>query len=282
MANDVHAHNPGKKIAEGREAEIFEWHSSGGDSDGDKVLKLFFSESALSARNELEISRTMKAAGVPVPDTFGDLIEYKGRNGIIFERIHGTDLLDQLIAKPWQTGSIGKLLGKLHAELHRMKPVDLPSLKDSLSRQILRARGLTESEKSDVQQILDGLPEGQCTCHGDLHPGNIIMNEDGDPIIIDWANAAGGDPVADFARSELLMSVGWRASNSMMVRSFGYWITKLLLAGYSKTYFAESGVDLSCIDKWRTVVAAARLAEYIPEETDHLLKMVRSGLTRKI
>jgi tRNA A-37 threonylcarbamoyl transferase component Bud32 len=278
----VHAHNPGKKIAEGSEAEIFEWHSSDGDSDGEKVLKLFFSESASSARNELEITRTMKVSGVSVPETFNDLIEYKGRSGIIFERIYGTDLLVALITRPWQIGSIGKLLGKLHAKLHRMKPVDLPSLKDSLARQILQARGLTQKEKSEVQQILDGLPEGQCICHGDLHPSNIIMNEDGDPIIIDWANAAGGEPVADFARSELMLSIGWRASNLITVRYLGYWLAKRLLASYSKTYFAESEVDLSCIDKWRTVVAAARLAEYFPEETDHLLKMVRTGLAGEI
>ena len=108
------------------------------------------------------------------------------------------------------------------------------------------------------------------------------MKEGGDPIIIDWANAAGGDPVADYARSELMLSIGWRASNSAMVRYLGYWIVKPLLAAYSKTYFAESEIDLSFIDKWRTVVAAARLAEHIPEETDHLLKIVRTGLTRKI
>ena len=72
------ASHPGKKIAEGREAEVFEWYSSDGGSDGgfdggfnggfngEKVLKLFFSEAMSGVRNELETTRMMKAAGASV------------------------------------------------------------------------------------------------------------------------------------------------------------------------------------------------------------------------
>ena len=41
-------------------------------------------------------------------------------------------------------------------------------------------------------------------CHGDLHPSNVILTRDG-PVIVDWFDASRGDPVADVARSSLML-----------------------------------------------------------------------------
>ena len=35
---------------------------------------------------------------------------------------------------------------------------------------------------------LDTLPDGQRFCHGDYHPGNVILTKAG-PIVIDWMTA---------------------------------------------------------------------------------------------
>lgn len=271
----------GEKIAEGREAEIYSWRPGGRDAEVPQVLKLFFGDRSLGhANRELAISAAVKAAGAPTPAVFGDVVEHGGRYGIVYERVYGTDMLNILSTRPWKTGTLGRELGVIHARIHQARPAGLPPLKDALERKIADARELTESEKSRVLSLLADLPDGDRPYHGDLHPGNIIVREDGQPVIIDWANAAAGDPMADVARSQLLMTVGWRAAPQRVTRLLGRWFSAWLLREYLKSYFAASGADPAGVARWQTVIAAARLGEYIPAETKHVAMLVRSGLAQ--
>ncbi|MFC2013409.1 phosphotransferase family protein [Chloroflexota bacterium] len=52
--------------------------------------------------------------------------------------------------------------------------------------------------KEVVLEALEQLPDGSAVCHGDFHPRNIIISSRG-PVIIDWANATQGNPLADVA-----------------------------------------------------------------------------------
>jgi aminoglycoside phosphotransferase (APT) family kinase protein len=46
------------------------------------------------------------------------------------------------------------------------------------------------------------------TAHLDLHPFNVLVDDDGEPTgVIDWANAAGGDPELDQARTWSLLTL---------------------------------------------------------------------------
>jgi aminoglycoside phosphotransferase (APT) family kinase protein len=60
------------------------------------------------------------------------------------------------------------------------------------------------SLRDEVAAALARRPHGEAVCHGDLHPGNVIMSPQG-PVIIDWIDASRGDPLADVARSVLLL-----------------------------------------------------------------------------
>lgn len=269
----------GRKIAEGREAEVFEWRSNEQGSDVPLVLKLFFPERTVKhAERELAISAAVKAVGAPVPAVFGEVVEHDGRFGIVYQRIIGRDMLEMVSSRPWRTGSLGRSLGKIHAQLHMTKPAGLVRVKDALEQKITEARELTDDEKSKVIELLVALPDGDRPYHGDLHPGNIIVREDSKPVIIDWVNAAVGDPLADVARTQLLLSVGWRAAPQRITRLLGRWFAAWMLRAHAKSYFEESGADPAGVDRWRTVIAAARLSENIPQETKTVVELVRSGL----
>jgi aminoglycoside phosphotransferase (APT) family kinase protein len=108
--------------------------------------------------------------------------------------------------------------------------------------------------------LLDGLaalPEGDRLCHGDFHPWNI-MGSPGQPILVDWVDACCGEPAADVCRSYVLMSPHLPD----------------LASAYVDRYAAASSASRDSILRWLPVVAAARLAEDVPDEVDSLMAMV--------
>lgn len=65
---------------------------------------------------------------------------------------------------------------------------ELVSYKDFL---IGSLSGKAVMDDTLAEQIL-ALPEGNCVCHGDFHPGNIILRTDGTAVVIDFMNACRG------------------------------------------------------------------------------------------
>ncbi len=130
--------------------------------------------------------------------------------------------------------------------------------------------------KETVLKVLGQLPEGSAVCHGDLHPDQIIMSLRG-PIIIDWIDATQGNPLADVARTSLILQTG-------KVPSFiaGRWLINrfrgLFHSIYLRSYLQLRPASREQIAAWQLPVTAARLTEDIPEEKDHLLALIEASL----
>jgi len=56
------------------------------------------------------------------------------------------------------------------------------------------APDLPHEEKQQARRHLAALPDGNALCHGDLHPGNVLLTERG-PVIIDCSAATRGEAV---------------------------------------------------------------------------------------
>jgi aminoglycoside phosphotransferase (APT) family kinase protein len=114
---------------------------------------------------------------------------------------------------------------------------------------------------------LAGMPEGDRLCHGDFHPVNV-MGETSRPFVIDWPDACRGDPAADVCRSFLLLKL------------HALEIAEPYLEAYCSINNApESSRPINKMTRqeildWLRYVAAARLAENVPDDFDRLLKIV--------
>ena len=93
------------------------------------------------------------------------------------------------------------------------------------------------------------------------------------PIIIDWNTACAGNPLADVARTSLLLRLG--SVPGFMARR---WLIETLrgLAHslYLKRYLKLNDNVSDEVLAWELPVAAARLNEDIPEEREGLLALV--------
>ncbi|UQZ34700.1 hypothetical protein C2I18_14910 [Paenibacillus sp. PK3_47] len=262
----------GKRIGEGRTAEVWEYGEGA-------ILKLYREDiPGEHVDREYTISSYAYAQGVHTPRPL-DLITVEGRKGIVFEHIAGKTMLRMIGEQPWQTGDFARQLAVQHYSLHRHAGPDGEGRQKSLLRQqIIAAPMLTMEEKSAVLDHLVKLPEGDCLCHGDFHPDNVLG--DGAGWIIDWMTGISGSPAADTARSVILLSMGSMPPGTpFLTRLITSFIRQKLCKGYIREYLKLSGQSYADITAWVLPVAAARLIEGVPlAEKEQLAREVRRRL----
>jgi aminoglycoside phosphotransferase (APT) family kinase protein len=120
-------------------------------------------------------------------------------------------------------------------------------------------------------RVLDALPDGDRLCHGDYHPGNVLVAADR-VAVIDWPNAALGVPEADRARTMLLLRWADPLPDTPLVSRALITVGRSMFAyGYARAYRDRSPQPLGQTASWLVVHTAARLAEGIEVEQDTLI-----------
>jgi aminoglycoside phosphotransferase (APT) family kinase protein len=130
------------------------------------------------------------------------------------ERVPGRTLLSTL---PGGLPRMPRLLAETSAALHRIDPQ--PALAELLDvdftryrkdmRQALDRPGM-EGLRAGLDWLDANFPTGgrRALVHLDLHPGNVMVESGHVTGVIDWPNAALGDPAADVAVTRVTTTVG--------------------------------------------------------------------------
>jgi aminoglycoside phosphotransferase (APT) family kinase protein len=152
--------------------------------------------------------------------------------------------------------------------------VALPSQRERLRDKIERAKGLSSDLREAQLEALERMPEGDRLCHGDFHPGNVIITKQG-PIVIDWIDATRGNPLADVARTSVIL-LGSEASRrrNRLWKAVAEWYHRL----YLKRYLELLGKQREEYKTWYPIVAAARMSEGIVELEEWLRGEAETGL----
>lgn len=263
---------PGPRIGLGRTAEVFAWEPH-------QVLKLFYEGCPPAwSTNELTIGRLIAPLPLPTPKLLGT-VTLNNRPGLIYERVDGVSMFHLSNAKPWRLVPLARQLAELHTEIHKYPGTGLPSERDAFFEMLQLTPDLPTHLKPRLLSLAEKLPDGNALCHFDFHPDQVLVTAKG-LVVVDWMTAQQSHPLADVARTAVILSVG-RVPYGGPTKQL---ITHLWRRAFLRTYLARylelhPGVTQNEIRLWMIPLAAGRLNERIAGEKEPLLNLIESYLS---
>ena len=253
----------GPRIAEGRDAEVYAW--------GDAVLKLYRPG---SDGHRAESAALARLDGTGVVPRLIRTVRVDGRDGLVLERLAGSDMLLLLERRSWKLIGYARALARAQLRIHAVPaPADLPDLRERLAARI-GAADLSQPLRDFALRTLEGLPAGDRLCHGDLHPGNVLVAADR-VTVIDWTTATRGVPAADLARTILILRNGAPLPGSSRLLRVLLATGRSAFAGaFERTYRRHCADRPQQVAQWTVVHAAARLTEDIAPERPRLVDLL--------
>lgn len=215
--------------------------------DGNKTIKLFvenyskaaiLNEALIQARVEentdLKISKLLEVTKV------------ENRWALVTEYVDGTPLDVLMEQNPEQEEEYLGVFIDMQLEVLSKRVPSLNRIKDKYKRRLEAANNLDENVKYELLQRLQGMENHDKLCHGDFNPSNIIIKENGEHYIIDWAHATQGNASADVARTFLIFAMERKEE---------------LAEKYLDMYCKKANADKQLIQRWIPIVAAIRLTK---------------------
>lgn len=261
----------GKLIGEGRQAKVYEWGRN-------EIIKIFDS-SVLNSDIENEYKKSIVAYELGIPSPYvKEIVDINGKRGIVYEKLVGSTLLKTMKNNVFKIKKSIQMVAENHVKLSKYNTNELPDIKkiikDSMNR--IDENILDEDKKKLINDYIDRLPEINGLCHVDFHPDNIIITKSG-PKIIDWCNAASGDPCADAAVTAIIFTLcnnppGTGKVINVLSKVLARYMKKVYINQYCK--LAQKTVEE--INKWMLPAAVLRLSYNLPEERKELVKIINS------
>jgi aminoglycoside phosphotransferase (APT) family kinase protein len=210
-------------------------------------------------RYEAQYAEAARGAGAPAPKLLG-LEQIDGRTASVWERIGGISMWQQVVDAPDRGPELGRLLADIQTDLFGLvPPVTLPRQRDRLVSKIRRTAAALDPSFARALELLPPETSPPRLCHGDLHPSNVILARGG-PMLVDWFDAARGDPIADIARSSLtLLSNG--ASPPEHLPGADRATLEALTGAYLARLHDRLDIDDELLARWQAVSAVGRIAE---------------------
>ncbi len=239
---------PGAPIGRGSSSDVFRL------ADG-RVLKLYAAHmpERLIAREEL-VAAHAAACGLATARPLGRM-QAGGRDGLLFEHVAGPTLLKGVRFRLFGALRALGALARLHAGVHAVPPpAGLRRQREQIEREI-RHNSAPANWKAAATAALARLPDGDRLCHGDVHPGNVIVR-DGRLTLIDWCKASAGQPAADAVRTELLIRFAVHGGRRLHDRLLDL-VRDLLGAWYLDRYARATGTSRAVLSDWRLPLAVA-------------------------
>ena len=244
-------YNLSQPIAERRTKTVYR--------DGNKTIKLFIENYSKAAiLNEALIQSRVEENTDLKMSRLLEVTKIENKWALVTEFIEGTPLDVLMREHPEKEDEYLNLFIDIQLEIMSKKVPTLNRLKDKYRRKLAEA-DIDDTTRYELLQRLEGTKNHDKLCHGDFNPSNVIINENGEYSIIDWAHATQGNASADVAKTFLLFSLNGQTE---------------LAEKYLNLFTEKSGLEKRGIQRWVPIVAAVQLKKGGAENKEFLEKWI--------
>ena len=228
--------------------------------DEDRIIKLFVENHPKSdVLNEaLNQSRVEEKSNLNVPKLL-EVRKIDGRWALISEYVEGKTITELMRENPEKIAHYLDLFVKVQLVVLDNEVPMLNRIKEKFKRKLENAKNIDDNTRYELLQRLEGMKNHNKLCHGDFHPSNVIVQENGTIYVIDWSHVTQGNASADAARTYLLFSMDGNDEMANM---------------YLDLFSELSGIEKNNIQRWVPIVAAAQMTKNIPEEQEFLSRWI--------
>jgi aminoglycoside phosphotransferase (APT) family kinase protein len=187
---------------------------------GRQVVRIFRTDEAEVADREVALGAHLSANSYPVARTHWHGMLGATHPALLQERLPGRPAIELLAST--RLRRVVRGLGALQADLHAIDPgeVALPRLdgRGYLEHDLARRRAAIAAEdrtgtwewlSETADRFTWAADDPPVLCHGDFHPLNALIDDDGQIGIVDWTDACIADRHHDVGRS---VAIFWFAS----------------------------------------------------------------------
>ena len=228
--------------------------------DEDKIIKLFVSSHPKSnVLNEaLNQARVEEFSNLNVPRLL-EVTKVENSWALVSEYVEGKTISALMKEYPDKVDHYLDLFVKVQLVVLENEVPMLNRIKEKFREKLENCDNIDENIKYELLQRLEGMKNHKKLCHGDFHPSNVIVQEDGTVYVIDWSHVTQGNASADAARTYLLFSMDGKEE---------------LANKYLDMFEKMSGIEKKSIQRWIPIVAATQMTKKIPEEQEFLSKWI--------
>jgi len=155
--------------------------------DNGKTIKLFVQNYSKSdILNEALNQSRVEETGLNIPSLV-EVTKIDDRWALVSEHIEGRTLESLMEENPEKLEEYLNLFVDTQINILSKEAPLLNKLKDKMQRKIEEA-DISNEIKYELNTRLEGMPKHKKICHGDFNPSNVIIKENGEVYVIDWAH----------------------------------------------------------------------------------------------
>lgn len=244
-----------------------------------KVIKLFNASTELEpVQREFENTVAAHGLGIPVPAS-ECIVKIDDRYGFIMEAVEGISFTEMLLQSEETFLPAIEAFTRMQFSMHQQASEAFIPQKERFRRLIGKA-DMPGSFRRAVLELLERQPDMSRVCHNDFHPDNIISCDDRN-VVIDWCDAASGDPMSDVARTVMVFENDTLPPDMPEAkRSRIKTMRETIRDAYIKSYKEIADVRSLPIGEWKVIVAAARLPVSDKGEYEKNMRLLRHHMEK--
>ena len=193
--------------------------------DDETIVKVYSPQHSLEVIDrERAYAKAAFVAGIPTAIAF-DVVRVGDCYGVVYEAMNSDTLGHVIMNEPERRDEYIMKYAQLAKKLHStaIGGGTIAPLKELLMKRAsdpVMQDFCTQAEIDTLKEIVGAMADCDTLVHGDLHPGNIMLN-DGELMLIDMGELTRGVPIYDLASVYRDLMVGAKSDPETTARSIG-------------------------------------------------------------